>query len=266
MDILRDQGFEVPEYLLSASNYGKGRKIENVQQTVLKEDESEKADENEDIARTENEDIAETLEEDDDCVPRYDGELKLEEFIPGSQEDDEEIAEQQEDHQGAPDQPEAEEEEQEGSEQVESLDKTKQAVAEKVLKLDRLDRLENLEKLNRLDNLDATLNSYETKQQENENTQRGVENAGLVCPLCGINPNTPAKLREHMAYKHFTENIKARFMKDERRCLVDDCTKEFTNLSSLVRHIGSTHNKVWKLFNKTIFHIEIFSFQKLFSH
>ena len=73
----------------------------------------------------------------------------------------------------------------------------------------RLDRLDNLEKLNRLDNLDVTLNSYETKQ-ESESTQEESE-SGLACPLCGFNPNTPAKLREHMAYKHFTENIKARY-------------------------------------------------------
>ena len=120
----------------------------------------------------------------------------------------------------------------------------------------RLDCLDNLEKLNRLDNLDVTLNSYETKQ-ENENTQ---ESDGLACPLCGFNRNTPAKLREHMAYKHFTENIKASFMKDERRCLVDDCTKEFTNMSSLVRHIGSTHNKVRKLFMTIAFYSKIFPF------
>ena len=114
MDILRDQGFEVPEYLLSASNYGKGRKIENVQLTVSKEDESEKAEENEDIAGTENEDIAETLEEDDDCVPRYDGELKLDEFIPGNQEDEQET------------------EEKPGVEPVESLGETEEVVPQRM--------------------------------------------------------------------------------------------------------------------------------------
>ena len=210
MDILQDQGFKVPEYL--SANYGKGRKIE-VQ--VTKEETFEKLE-------------TETLEEEDDCVPSYNGveELGLDEYIPENIEEDEQ--------------------EQPLGEQTENLDETEHVVPQKVLKLDRLDRLDNMEKLNRLDNLDVTLNSYETKQ-ETENTLESAENDGLVCPLCGVNPNTPAKLREHMAYKHFTENIKASFMKDEKRCLVDECTKEFTSMSSLVRHIGSTHNKVGKL-------------------
>ena len=55
-----------------------------------------------------------------------------------------------------------------------------------------------------------------------------------------------------MAYKHFTENIKANYITNERRCLINDCPKEFTNSSSLVRHIGSTHNKVAKYFKPQI--------------
>ena len=241
-----------------SSNHGKGRKSE-VQ--VTKEDESVKVEENEEIAETENEDIAatetETLEEEeeeeeDDCVPSYDGELGLDEFIPENQEEDD---------QEAAEQPEDEKDEQPGGEQVESLDETEEVLPQKILKLDRLDRLDNLEKLNRLDNLDVTLNSYETKRQEIENTPENAENDGLVCPQCGVNPNTPAKLREHMAYKHFTENIKASFMKDEKRCLVDECTKEFTNMSSLVRHIGSTHNKVGNFSIKLLFTLKYFHLQ-----
>ena len=133
--------------------------------------------------------------------------MGLDEFIPENQEE-EEAAEQPEDEKEEADQP--------GGEQVESLDETEEAVPQKVSKLDRLDRLDNLEKLNRLDNLDVTLNSYETKRQEIENTLQSAENDGLVCPQCGVNPNTPAKLREHMAYKHFTENIKANYITNER--------------------------------------------------
>ena len=239
-----------------SSNHGKGRKSE-VQ--VTKEDESEKVEENEEIAETENEDIAETEtetleeEEEDDCVPSYDGELGLDEFIPENQEDDDQEAPEDE----------KEKAEHPGGEQVESLDETEseEVLPQKTLKLDRLDRLDNLEKLNRLDNLDVTLNSYETKRQEIENTPENAENDGLVCPQCGVNPNTPAKLREHMAYKHFTENIKASFMKDEKRCLVDECTKEFTNMSSLVRHIGSTHNKVGNFSIKLLFTLKYFHLQ-----
>ena len=214
VDILREQGIEVPEYLCPRD--GKGKKLE-----VATKD--ERVDIAEDLGHL-TEDLghsAETLEEeDDDCVPSYDGSNvdaaeELDEYIPQNKEV------QVEDN------------------EVESLDETE------VSKLDRLDRLDILEKLDRQDKLDVTLNSYDTKQ-EDESLQEGVENDGLACPLCDLNPNTPAKLREHMAYKHFTENIKAKFMKDERRCSVEECPKEFTNMSSLVRHIGSTHNKVGK--------------------
>ena len=67
---------------------------------------------------------------------------------------------------------------------------------------------------------------------------------GCPCPVCDYNPSAPAKLKEHLAQKHFAENIRANYMKDDRQCPIDDCEKEFANSGSLVRHIGSTHGKV----------------------
>ena len=152
-------------------------------------------------------------DDDDDCVPSYDGSLK--DFNPDAVDEDGQLG---------------------------NLDESGQVLTQEALRLSRLDHLDEKEKLNRSENLDATLNSYETKEDLQQSE-------GIVCPLCGYNPNTPAKLREHMAYKHFTENIKANYITNERRCLINDCPKEFTNSSSLVRHIGSTHNKVAKYFN-----------------
>ena len=152
-------------------------------------------------------------DDDDDCVPSYDGSLK--DFNPDVDDED-----------GQPG----------------NLDESGQVLTQEALRLSRLDHLDEKEKLNRSENLDATLNSYETKEDLQQSE-------GIVCPLCGYNPNTPAKLREHMAYKHFTENIKANYITNERRCLINDCPKEFTNSSSLVRHIESTNNKVAKYFN-----------------
>ena len=206
MDILQQQGFEVPGYLCAKD--GKSRQVE----MSLKKESVENLEELEGSVKS-----PEDEDDDDDCVPSYDGSLK--DFNPDAVDEDGQLG---------------------------NLDESGQVSTQEALRLSRLDRLDEKEKLNRSENLDATLNSYETK----EDLQQGE---GIVCPLCGYNPNTPAKLREHMAYKHFTENIKASFMKDERRCLVDDCTKEFTNMSSLVRHIGSTHNKVRKLFHENCF-------------
>ena len=67
---------------------------------------------------------------------------------------------------------------------------------------------------------------------------------GCPCPICDYNPSAPAKLKEHLAQKHFAEQIKADYMKDDRQCLIEECEKEFANSGSLVRHIGSTHGKV----------------------
>ena len=77
---------------------------------------------------------------------------------------------------------------------------------------------------------------------------------GCPCPICDYNPSAPAKLKEHLAQKHFAENIKADYMKDDRQCLIEECEKEFANSGSLVRHIGSTHGKVRTLHH--LFHLE----------
>ena len=81
------------------------------------------------------------------------------------------------------------------------------------------------------------------EKQEEADAKRFPTN-GCPCPICEYNPSAPAKLKEHLALKHFAENIKADYMKDDKECPIDDCEKEFANSGSLVRHIGSTHGKV----------------------
>ena len=84
----------------------------------------------------------------------------------------------------------------------------------------------------------------EKQEQADAKRSSTYNDHGCPCPICDYNPSAPAKLKEHLAQKHFAENIKADYMKDDKECPIDDCEKEFANSGSLVRHIGSTHGKV----------------------
>ena len=69
------------------------------------------------------------------------------------------------------------------------------------------------------------------------------------CPVCPeYYSNTAAKLKEHMSMKHFPQEIWESYnlhMTDW--CPIDNCNKEFLSKMMMVRHIGSTHDKVLEI-------------------
>ena len=84
----------------------------------------------------------------------------------------------------------------------------------------------------------------DVKQEYQQEVNRSIDRGLCPCPVCEYNPGAPAKLKEHLAQKHFAERIKAEYVKEDKVCPIDNCEKEFANPGSLVRHIGSTHGKV----------------------
>ena len=86
--------------------------------------------------------------------------------------------------------------------------------------------------------------SKDVKQEYQQEVNRSTDRGLCPCPVCEYNPGAPAKLKEHLAQKHFAERIKAEYVKEDKVCPIDNCEKEFANPGSLVRHIGSTHGKV----------------------
>ena len=104
--------------------------------------------------------------------------------------------------------------------------------------------IEQIEKLKVEVNEEIKMPSYREIVPEEQTDSNRSQVIGCPCPICDYNPSAPAKLKEHLAQKHFAEQIKADYMKDDRQCLIEECEKEFANSGSLVRHIGSTHGKV----------------------
>ena len=70
-----------------------------------------------------------------------------------------------------------------------------------------------------------------------------------ICPQCGEDMISAVKLKEHMTQRHFSREIKERYvLPNSRLCTIDGCGKEFPHSSSgLIRHIGSTHSKVLEI-------------------
>ena len=68
-------------------------------------------------------------------------------------------------------------------------------------------------------------------------------------PQCGKYIYGATKLKEHMTQKHFSRDIKERYVLSTKgNCTIDGCTNEFPNSSNnLIRHIGSTHSKVLEI-------------------
>jgi len=80
--------------------------------------------------------------------------------------------------------------------------------------------------------------------------------SSAICPQCGEDMNSAVKLKEHMTQRHFSRDIRERYvLSNSRNCSIDGCGKDFPNSSSLVRHIGSTHSKVLEIMKEKGFEI-----------
>jgi len=69
----------------------------------------------------------------------------------------------------------------------------------------------------------------------------------LRCDLCGKPMKGPSALREHYSITHFFEELFQEYVEPSEShtvCTMDGCNKDYRDRKCLVRHIGSTHNKV----------------------
>jgi len=72
--------------------------------------------------------------------------------------------------------------------------------------------------------------------------------SGTKCPQCEEYICGATKLKAHIAQKHLTKEIKERYILcNSLKCPIEECGKEFQMNFRLVRHIGSTHNKVQEI-------------------
>ena len=70
----------------------------------------------------------------------------------------------------------------------------------------------------------------------------------LSCVICKKTMRGPSYLREHYSSTHFFDDLFAKYVvghnKSQTICTIDGCNKNYRDKNGLVRHIGSTHNKI----------------------
>ena len=90
----------------------------------------------------------------------------------------------------------------------------------------------------------------QSQSEENESLASGTEVESelmLRCDVCGRPQRGPSALREHYSITHFFEELFQEYVvtsESHTVCRMDGCDKDYRDRKCLVRHIGSTHNKV----------------------
>jgi len=75
----------------------------------------------------------------------------------------------------------------------------------------------------------------------------------LRCDLCGKPQKGPSALREHYSITHFFEELFQEYVvptESHTVCRMDGCDKDYRDRKCLVRHIGSTHNKIMPILER----------------
>ena len=144
-------------------------------------------------------------------------------------------------------------------------------VDEKVMeaaKLKKLVKSSNLEKWverKKTSMVENTINALdETNDEEqargnnfeaNKSINKEMEcNTDRQCPMCDkMSFSSACQIKEHISTVHFCQDIADIYIKKSGVC--DECGKKFHIQNNLIRHIGSTHNKVVEIMEQKGFPI-----------